>query len=151
MHTAKLTVDDLKKWAKKNKPIAEAVLVAKAFADVERERVDAYIRPVFERYDFRYDMTGQPERRIENPKCIYLSEDDKLVEKYFAECDRVHRENGFDGPEGHCPALIAEDLLRKAENILLDELAKLMDVDGFHSLELRKRALDLALGACLKA
>lgn len=136
-------------------PAARAVLMAKAFAKLERERVNAYILPIFQRYAFTYghviapDMAGQT---IEKPEHLYLAEDEPRVKQYFEECDRAHRAHGFTGPHGHCPALIAENLLIKTENALIDVAGSLFEVD-FHGLfgDDRKKLLDLVIGAALKA
>ncbi len=65
-----------------------------------------------------------------------------------AECLVAHREHGWTGDPEHCPALSAEDLMYKAENLLLESLEKLTGAGFYGSLELRKKALDLALGVC---
>lgn len=47
---------------------------------------------------------------------------------------------------------MAEELQREAEQLLLDSLGRFTGIDGGdynRSLELRAKALDLALGACL--
>jgi hypothetical protein len=137
-----------KEWARTNRDLALTVCTAKAFAEVERERVDAYVRPIFARYAFTDDL-GRTGRLLVDPKDCYLSEDDARCAAFFAECDRAHRAHGWSGPDGNCPALEAEHLLIKAENLLLDALGGLIGMDGFYSLDLRARALDLALGACL--
>jgi hypothetical protein len=144
------TVPELKKWALATRPLAKAVLMAQAFADVERERVNAYIKPLFLSFMFT-DEDGKP---ITDPDRLYLSADDAGAKTYYEVCDREHRAHGFDGPEGFCPALVAEELQREAEQALLNELGKFTGIDGMdynRSLEIRKKALDMALGVCLKA
>lgn len=143
-----IDVEQFKAWAANNRAIAKTVVSAKAFAAVERERVNAYIRVVFDSFSF-VDEDGET---ITDPDDLYLCEDDDLCTAYYAACDAAHRENGFDGPEGHCPALIAEDLLRQAEDVLLGSLGELVNIDGRRfsfSLDLRAKALDLALSSCL--
>ena len=155
------TVDGLKAWAREHREMALVVAKAQAFAQVERERVDAYIVPIFVRYGFTDDLgaseskrggrrdgepSDAPRRVLTDPKYLYLSEDEERCKAYYAECELAHREHGYRGEEGTCPALVAEDIQCRAENILLDALAKFTGADGFNlSLDLRKRALDLAM------
>ncbi len=146
------TVDDLKRWAKDSRRLAECVCLAQAFAECERERVTAYTRPIFDRYTFYADDDGENGKRITDQDRLYLSKDDDLCAQYYAELDVAHRAHGFDGPAGHCPALVAEDMLRQAENALLESLASVTGVDSYNrSLDMRAKALDLALSACLSA
>ena len=61
-----------------------------------------------------------------------------------------HRKHGFTGPQGHCPALEAEELQRRAERALLESGSELFGTDiGETYGDLRKRALNLLLSACL--
>jgi hypothetical protein len=139
------------------KTLSKAVLLAMAFAQAERERVNGYILPLFEMYDFypaqRFSDKGVPAARIADPKYIYRSDDDALAEKWFAECDKEHRAHGFTGPHGHCPALIAEDLQRRAERWLLESAcpAHGIDVDALYcDLDAIKRMLELLLGQAVQ-
>jgi hypothetical protein len=143
--TDKLTVNKLRAWARENRSLAETVLTAQAFAEIERERVDTYVAPIFARYGFKDDEGNA----IASPRKLYLCEDDAACAAFYAECDTAHRAHGFTGGAGECPALVAEDLLTKAQNLLLDSLARFVGVDGFAgSLELREKALKLAIGSC---
>ncbi len=150
LNTNHLNVDKIKSWANAHRELALTVCTAKAFAEVEKERVDAYILPLFEGYEFMNDndLDGSGEK-ITNPKHLYLSDDDELATKYYADCDRAHRAHGFDGPEGHCPSLVAESLLTEAENLLLAEVTELMGVGEVHNLDLRAKVLDWGLSVCL--
>lgn len=144
-----------KKWAAQNKPLAEAVLMAKAFAQLERERVNAYVLPIFAEYEFYTDLEAKRDcklERIADPRNLYLSENEKLVADYYAACDHAHREHGFTGPAGHCPALTAENLLMQAERFLLDAGCKLFGIDEAYVYgKDRDQMLKLLLGACLGA
>ena len=71
-------LEDFKTWAADNARLAEAMLLAEAFAACERERVEAYTRPIFDRYAFVYsslfpEKAGQP---LEAMKDLYLAADD---------------------------------------------------------------------------
>lgn len=149
------TVEDLKAWARDHRDLAMTVAKAQAFASVERERVDAYERPIFDRYTFTDDMLahhnepGVAKRVLTDPKQLYLSEDEERVAAYYAECEVAHRAHGYQGEEGTCPALVAEDLQFRAEALLLDALAGFIGTDGFYTLELRAKALDMAMRCAL--
>lgn len=142
--TTTLTVKKLQAWSRRNRALAENVLKAQALAEITRERVDAYIAPIFARYQFK-DDSGQP---IAAASKLYKCDDDAACAAFYAECDAAHRAHGFTGAIGECPALIAEDLLTKAQNALVDSLCGLAGVDHWYTLEHRAKALEIALGAC---
>jgi hypothetical protein len=148
-----MTPDKLKAWAREHRDLAMTVAKAQAFAQVERERVDAYTRPIFARYGFTDDLGDG--HVLADPKHLYLSEDSERCMAYYAECDVAHREHGYRGEDGTCPALVAEHLQIQAESLLLDALARFIgaaDKDGHHTfyrLELRAKALELALASAL--
>lgn len=140
------TVNEFKRWAKQNRPLAVNALNARAHAELERERVAAYIRPVFESFTWPAGMDGHA---ITGHKDIYLCEDEELCRRYFDACDAAHRLHGFTGPKDHCPALVAESEQIQAENLLLREGCALMGIER-ESLfgDLRARFLETLLGAC---
>jgi hypothetical protein len=148
-----VNVSQLKTWA--HSPtfaqLSAAVLVAKAAAEVTREKVDAYIRPVFDRYGFK-DEDGRP---IESPRQLYLCKDDAACDRFFAECTATHRANGYTLPDGYCPALVAETKLIEAENALINEWARVFGVtDGQRAhvtLDTRDKLLNLLLGLAVMA
>jgi hypothetical protein len=150
------TLQEFKRWSKAHGGLAEAVCMAQAFAQCERERVDAYIKPLFELFDFyvaeRFVERGRPQERITDVNRLYLTDLEGAEYKRFVEeCDKEHRAHGFKGKAGHCPALVAESLQIIAENALLKAGGELLGVDFTStSMELRAKALDLLLGACLK-
>lgn len=140
-----LTVAKLKTWARQNRGLALAVATARAFHELEIERTDAYVAPIFARYGFR-DEDGAP---IPTTDKLYLCEDDAACAAFYAECDAAHRAHGFTGGEGEHPALIAETVKIRLENQLLESLAAFTGAPGFYTLELRAKALKIALGSCL--
>jgi len=147
-------LEAFKSWAKDTAPAARAVLMAKVFAQMERERVDAYTRPIFESFKFQYcgELAGKCQLTgpIADPKHLYLC-DDPLVPAYYEDCDKAHREHGFTGPHGHCPALTAEHLVIVAENLLIGLAAPIFGINVPDlTLEHREKYLDLLIGACLK-
>ena len=137
------TLQQFKKFCKANKALAEAVCLAQAFAECERKRVDAYIKPVFD--SFKFDG-------IESPRDLYLCEDDAKCAEYYAACDVAHRANGFKGEAGYCPALIAESLYIDAQNAMLKIGCEFLgvNIESLWKMENRRQMLDLLLGACLK-
>lgn len=142
-----------KKWAVANKPLAEAVVQAQVYAQITRERVDAYVLPIFAEYEFFTDLEakhGGKLERITKPSQLYLSEDEALAADYYAACDHAHREHGFTGPAGHCPALRAENLRMQAEQFLLEAGCKLFGIDEAYVYgKEREQMLKILLGACL--
>ena len=140
------SLPEFKQFCREHYNLARAVCEAMAFAQCERERVNAYILPLFQEWDFR-DETGAP---ITNPEQLYLCDDDGYCTAYYKACDEAHRKHGFTGPDGHCPALVAEHLLIIAQNALLQAGANLLGFD--HQMlwgDDRKKMLDLLLGACI--
>lgn len=156
MKTSRNRVDlhEFKQWAHDCAPAARAVLMARVFAEMERERVNAYILPLFQSYRFTYGAlfekrAGQP---IETPDRLYCADDDVQVAAYFAECDAAHRAHGFTGPAGHCPALTAEHIVIEAECALIELARPLFGIDSSQVFgDDRSRYLELLIGACVKA
>ena len=141
------TVEEFKTWAKTQKDLALAVCQAQAFAECEKERVEAYIRPIFDRYTFIDKRTSE---RITNPDWLYCSEQEELCNAYYDECDKAHREHGFRGPHGNWPDLEAKTLQIKAEKVLLEAGSELMGIEDITLYgENREKMLKLLLGACL--
>lgn len=145
------TLQQFKRFAKQNASLAYAVAVAQAFAQCERERVDAYIEPMFQSFSFhaRADWGGD---LLTKAKQAYLCGDEAGIAKFYAEADKLHRIHGFKGEAGYCPALVAEEIQRKAERAILEAGSEFLGVDFANTYgETRKKALDLLMGACLKA
>ena len=143
-------IDQFKAWARVNRPLAETVCLAQAFAEMERERVNAYILPIFQRYTFTADLHGDG-HVLTDPDELYLSKDEPKVLAYYAETYKAHKLNGWKGREGHCPALTAEHDLAQAQNTLIDAASGLMGVELRRlTTGKRKTLLDTILGACLK-
>lgn len=140
------TLAEFKRFAQDNARLASAVCLAQSFAQCERERVDAYTRPVFE----AANLTDDKGDVITDLRHAWLCRDAEAT-GYYADLDKAHRANGFTGPDGHCPALIADAMRIDAENALIAsgcEMLGLKDANlyGAH----RRQMLDLLLGACLK-
>jgi len=78
--TEKLTVPGLKKWASKVRPLIVDMLLKRAFAEVEKKRVAAYIAPVFARFSF-VDDTGAA---ITDPELLFCCDDEAMCAAYYA-------------------------------------------------------------------
>lgn len=147
------TIDEFKTWAKAHRDDALAVCTAQAFAECERERVNKYIRPIFDSFGFVYGNDLAARMGLTGPlpwKDLYLCDDQEMLSRYWKVCDKAHREHGFTGPDGYCPALIAEDKLIKAQNKFLRLGCDLFGLENIPSMPKdRKKMLDLLLGACL--
>lgn len=146
------TIAAFKAWAKDCQPAARAVLMARVFADMERERVDAYVRPIFAGYRFEYDpeKSSRP-NPMTDPKDLYLVADleEPRVLAFYAECEEAHRAHGWQGKAGNCPALTADTLRRAAERALIDLAEPLFDVQSDRLFgDNRAKYLELLIGAC---
>ncbi len=95
------------------------VLLAMTYARDLREKIDTMHVDVLDYLDVR----DAEDHRITNPKLSY-----QMAESYqatfYPELDKRIREMGYTVPAGHCPALIAEELQRKAEMVLVQAAEK---------------------------
>lgn len=140
-----LSIDTMKAWAKANKELAQTVVLARAFHAIEVERVAAYIEPLFETFSF-VDEDG---KAIESSESLYLSEDDELMSAFYDACDAAHHAHGFEGKDGHCPALEAESLMIQAENALLDSMSALIGANASKYYSMRESSIAWAITVCL--
>lgn len=149
-----LTLDTFKTLAREIRPFVHTLLKVRIFAEMERERVTAYVTPIFERYTFPIDpkFVRGGETVVTKQADLYLAVlDSPDITAYYADCDAAHRAHGFTGPDGHCPALVAENLVMQTERALIDLAA---DATGITSSDVfgeeRKKYLDILIGAALK-
>ena len=151
---ANVNVNQFKQWCKANAGAAETVFMAQAYAELTRERVNAYVRPILESFGFTKDLSDKSP--ITKTGDLYLSSasEQRLAEFYQA-CHEAHIAHGYakdvrDEP-GRCPALIAENMLVKAEQALIGLAAPMFGVEP-HMLygDNRRKYLDLLLSACAK-
>lgn len=150
------TLDEFKQFSKDVAPAARAVLMARVYLDMERERVNAYILPIFQSYHFTYGPVGE-RSGLSGPitamNDLFLADlDDPLMAAFYAECDAAHRAHGFTGPQGHCPALTAESLLMQTERAFIELAEPLFGIsaDSVYGPD-RQKYLELLIGAALKA
>lgn len=152
----KPTLAEFKRFAREIAPTVTLLLQAKVIAQMERERVDAYIGPIFARYAFEYGPLGQKcglTGIIPTEKDLYLADlCSEKMDQYYAECDAAHRAHGFTGKTGHCPALLAEHNVIKAERALIDVAGPFFGLsnDKLTMMDDRKKFLDLVIGAAVK-
>ena len=154
-----VSLQEFQQLARDIAPAARAVLMARVYAQMERERVDAYVRPIFDSYGFVCGSLSdgwrggpEPGTPITDMDHLYLCTDDARLAEYYAECDTAHRAHGFTGPHGHCPALTAANMALQVESALIDLTQPLFGVDSSNLYgENRKKYLELLIGACLKA
>jgi hypothetical protein len=118
------------------------MLAKRAFAEVERKRVDTYIAPVFAQFRFVDDEGAV----ITDPERLYHCDDEAMCAAYYAACDVAHREHGYLGEAGTCPALVAEHNQLKAEWVVLESMERFVGLDDgalSRTLEIRAKALEL--------
>jgi hypothetical protein len=161
-----LTVNDI---TPEVKAAVAAYLLARTFAECKREQVDAVERealaecplPVLEEFRER----GRPEY-ITDPRLTYMAKPDEFAE-HCRECSARERERGIkpaDMPEEHCPALVAENARRRAEQFLIECAARMLEApepEKFGALllcdpkgkglERRQRFVDLTVGLVVNA
>lgn len=127
-----------------NVKLIDDLLAKREKAQAVRKHVDGYIEPVLLKANLKDDQGNT----ITDHRHVFLCEDDEKVNAFFAACDSAHAENGYDMPEGFCPALTAEHEAIKAENAVMDAASQAMDAP-FHNLNLksRRKFFDLVIKA----
>jgi hypothetical protein len=172
-----VSVPDFKQWCRDNAKLALAVCEAQAYAEMTKARVDAYVQPIFDSFDFicegtmaeRFDASpreGNTEkwvgRKIKTPEdsefCMLHGREESAelqakLRRYYDAVHAEHRRQGYlDLKPDHCPALEAHNLHTQAENALIDSAHDLFGIDS-HQLygDNRKKYLDHLMGACIKA
>lgn len=144
------SVQQFKRLVREAAPLAEAMIVAREFAKTERARVDAYIDPLLASLKIQYRGGLNVSGTITNHNHLYLTDDPRCQEggEVWKLFDAAHREHGFTGEFGYCPALVAEDDARKAEHAYLAATGAHFGVEACDLYgNNRKEFLDLMLGA----
>lgn len=151
------TLPQFKQWARENYNLAMAVCKAQAVAETMKEAVEKIQRQILREVELYDDLAaGRERQRITDPKLTYLSTDEAACQRYFAECNKRTRAAGLkpdDMPDEYCPALVAEDIQRKAERALLDSGGALFGfaADDLVSGDLWEKGLKLFTGAALNS
>lgn len=144
----KLTPVKLQRWARSNHALVQAMLDARKHAQAERARVDAYIEPLFATFGF-VDECGAA---IATSHSLYHCQDEGAVSKFYAVCDAAHREHGFTGEPGYCPALVADHDAVKAETAVVRSMEQLLGVEVLnmdHRAKLLGIVVDMIKGLSL--
>ena len=153
------------------KSAVTAYLVARAYSETMREKVNEAYREALEIFALYTDATfGKESRRkrsqierIYSPDKMYLSGDEETVKAVYEDVNFHLRKKGLKPdamPDDHCPALVAEHLQSKTELLVLDASANMlgMGIDGTElnlkllcgangkGLEQRQRFIDLVAG-----
>lgn len=109
------------------KSAVNAYLMARTFAEVKREKVDGIVAEVLQDIpmynDLGQELWDAPPRRLEKREEVYLCTDEELLDKYYRIVDAVERERGIkpdDMEFDHCPALVAEELQRTTERVMIE-------------------------------
>ncbi len=137
---AQLTPAKLQRWSRNNRALVATMLRARAVAASERARVDAYITPLFATFDFR-DESGKP---IASADRLYRCKDRDACARFYTACDVAHREHGFVGEAGYCPALVADHAAVEAESAVVRSMEALLGVEVLH-LDHRAKLLKLVV------
>ena len=90
------------------------ILIKEVFLKVESERVNKYIQPIFDKYNFKSDNS-----KIINDNYLYLCKDENKLNAYFTECDNAHKKHGFYADFGTCPILVAKQEILKSKHKLV--------------------------------
>ena len=144
------------------KSAVRAYLLARANAELERERVDRIEQKILESANYHtspeWVERGRPERNTD-PKKTYLLGENELHDYLFAERHELEKA-GYEIKDNpgepkwsyNCPACVAESLQVKAEHILIEAGAEMLgyeDPKGFigkllcAGLEKYRRFIDL--------
>ena len=123
-----------------------AYLLARCHAEVMRSSVDEIARAVLAECPLTNGLEvehGEPAREIADPKDAWLCTDEPVYADYLAECNKRERAAGLKPasvPDEHCPALVAEEVQREAESLVLATAAGMLDM-GIDGKELNHRLL----------
>lgn len=135
------------------KSAVNAYLMARAYAEVQRKKVNVIEIEILNSASYYADpelttRRNAPER-ITNPKLTYLLKENESIE-YLLDVKQALIKNGYDikptkGQPEHfynCPALTAEHLQSKTEWILIDAAAEMLGENGNFRHQLLCAGLD---------
>jgi hypothetical protein len=132
-------------------PLALEIAALRAVAETLRANVDAIRAAVLAESDYRsrYDATN----RITSPRFDWT-----MSETCFTSYDAIVRARveaaGMSAPPEHCPALVAEEALRRAEWRMIEATAPMFGITPDEvncDLKDRRRWVDLTCSAALAA
>ena len=129
---AKLTEKDITQDVKS---AVSAYLMARAYAETMRERIDKIETAVLVQCPLTNGLEikhVQPAREITEPKEVYLCTDKDMLEEHYGEVNHRVRAAGLkpdDMPDSHCPALVAESLQCDTEHLIIDTAIEMLNLD----------------------
>lgn len=112
-----------------------AYLMARAYAETMRDQVNEVHEKLLREFPVYADKATRGANKGEqilNSGDLYLCSDDAQCQFFYDEADIALRECGLKPesmPDTHCPALVAEHLLVKAESLLVDTVAPIFNMD----------------------
>ena len=125
------------------KSAVRAYLMARAYAETMREKVDEVYREILTECPVYADQFGHTEQ-ILNSKDLYLCSDDTLCQDAFEIANHRLRAVGLkpdNMPDSHCPALVAENIQMEAEQLVIDNMAEALGQEGKKPGDFRHRLI----------
>ena len=118
------------------KSSVNAYLMARAMAEVTREKVNEVYQEVLQIHPLYEDLDTRARKaepsRIYDPDKMYLSTDEETCSDVYADADFTLRERNIkpgDMPRDHCPALVAECVQRDTEHLIIETAAEMLAFD----------------------
>jgi hypothetical protein len=112
------------------KSAVRAYLLARAYAETMREKVERCYREALEIFPLYEDRNVRnSKKRIYKSKYMYLSTDEETRAHIYEDVNFQLRKNGIKPDEmsdDHCPACVAEHLQAKTEWLICDAAAEMM-------------------------
>ena len=113
----------------------KTLLTAKAYVETIRPVVEGYQKEILNNHQWHIASKWTKRRRgydedsiILDPDHSYLLED-KDAAIYYEELHKEHLKHGFKVKKDYCPLLIAQNMERKARDILFDLLQPITGID----------------------
>jgi len=128
MRKKNITIEDI---TPDIKSAVNAVLMARAMAETERMKMDKMMTEILSSAVYMTSKEYEPERkseRIVEAKITWLMSKEDFAD-FNAECQKRIREMGYKTKPGQCPALVAEDIQRTVEHVLIDCAEPVFGVD----------------------
>ena len=126
----KLTQANMKKVfeSKQVKSLVNAFLMQKTLTEILKDQVAEVYSEILQKFEVFSDAFADSKRggkveRIFDYKNLYLTKDEETVSKIYDEADRILKAKGIKPlsmEHDYCPALVAEEELRKIEHLLIE-------------------------------
>lgn len=144
--------------------MVETYLLAKTYAAITREQVDITYHEILTDIPvFADDIEGRRARsgqRLYKVGDLYLCSDDELCQRIYAEGDKRLKAKGIkpaDMERDYCPALCAENDLRKIARLIANAAGKPLGIDADdllcskNGLERYKQFVELTVSAIVNS